>query len=243
MASIRAALKALHVERGVPHVVISSIPLSKALAEELATTQHPSNASSIPDRLDDDGAAGESLRGESLLCIASSSSTTTTSSPSEVSMAVVPRIPGYYSGVGDLFSALVLAHFTPTAARLDSSIPSSVNGPTTRDHDATGTGCHAMTAAAAAGGGGEEVGAAEALRVAVRAALATTGALMAATDAHCRSLSEDECPATDEEKDGEDPERRVRRMRARELRIVQGLEVIRNAPAGVTVGQWEGFWG
>ena len=35
----------------------------------------------------------------------------------------------------------------------------------------------------------------------------------------------------------------MRRMRARELRIVQGLDVIRAPPAGNDVVRWAGFWG
>lgn len=83
----------------------------------------------------------------------------------------------------------------------------------------------------------------EALRSATRAALATTEAILAATDAYCATLPAGECPGTDDEADAVDPERRVRRMRARELRIVQGQDVIRAPPAGNDVVRWTGFWG
>lgn len=264
--SIRAALRVLHVERGVPHVVISSIPMNNRLAGELAQlpalTYQP-----IPGVIGGaDG--GESLLsvtgGEDLLCITSSATSSRGSSKeavSEVGLAVVPRIPGYFSGVGDLFSALVLAHFHPPAnsdAELLASnyASSSVgSGDSTYDDDSgeeaaaavgkdivdatTGTGRHATVPSVPP----TPPTSAEALRVAVRAALATTEALLEATNAHCKTLPEEECPATDDEKDGVDPERRVRRMRARELRIVQGLDVIRCPPDNVgLVTRWDGFW-
>jgi pyridoxine kinase len=43
-----------------------------------------------------------------------------------VHAAAVPQLAGYYSGVGDLFSAMVLAHFEPSSsADLPSSTPLS----------------------------------------------------------------------------------------------------------------------
>lgn len=254
--SIRAALRVLHVDRGVPHVVISSIPMNSRLAGELA--QLPTLAYHCVPGVSGGADGGESLQsvtgGEDLLCITSSATSSRGSKEavSEVGLAVVPRIPGYFSGVGDLFSALVLAHFHPPAnsdAELLASnyASSSVgSGDSTYDDDsgeeavgkdinATGTGRHATVP--------QPPTSAEALRVAVRAALATTEALLEATNAHCKALPEEECPATDDEKDGVDPERRVRRMRARELRIVQGLDVIRCPPDNVgIVTRWDGFW-
>lgn len=60
-----------------------------------------------------------------ILCISSTNdsiSRTSSTSLSTVHAQVVPLIPGYFSGVGDLFSALLLAHFHPSPS---SSSPSS----------------------------------------------------------------------------------------------------------------------
>ncbi|TFK39690.1 bud site selection protein 16 [Crucibulum laeve] len=107
LVSLQRALKILHEEYYVPNVVISSIPLKSWLLDSLPDAIKPSSDS------------------ENLLCI--SSSTTPISSPSSsISMTTplssststihaqcVPTLPGYFSGVGDLFSALILAHFLP----------------------------------------------------------------------------------------------------------------------------------
>ncbi|KAH9925910.1 Ribokinase-like protein [Epithele typhae] len=90
-ASLRRALRTLHDTYRVPNVVISSIPLAPWLRALLAAS------SSTPE--DDAG----------LACIASSA-------PSgSVHACAVPCLPGYFSGVGDLFSALVLAHYRPSS--------------------------------------------------------------------------------------------------------------------------------
>jgi pyridoxine kinase len=117
-----------------------------------------------------------------------------------VHAASVPLIPGYFSGVGDLFSALVLAHFAPRAG--------------------------APALAAAAG-----------------AALAKTHAVLARTHAYFQALPADERSETDEEADAADPARRVARMRARELRLIQSRDILGepDAGAGVMV-PWDDFW-
>ncbi|KAF9479560.1 bud site selection protein 16 [Pholiota conissans] len=104
MDSLHNALKILHIQYRVPHVVISSIPLKSWLAEALPSTIRPPKEPS-----------------DYLLCIASSfppkDSFTNGHSlhqpHSTIHAQCVPLIPGYFSGVGDLFSALLLAHFHP----------------------------------------------------------------------------------------------------------------------------------
>ena len=95
MASLHRALEILHKQYNVPHVVISSIPLESWLSSCLPPSVQPDS---------DD---------PHLLCITSSRPTPAASSNSIVHVQCVPLIPGYFSGVGDLFSALVLAHFHP----------------------------------------------------------------------------------------------------------------------------------
>ncbi|KAH7106143.1 Ribokinase-like protein [Auriculariales sp. MPI-PUGE-AT-0066] len=94
--SMRQAFNILHEEHGVPHVVVSSIPLTETLRAEVPF---------VADKF----AAHEDL----LLVVCSSRSAT--NSQSSVTAFVISRLAGYYSGTGDLFSALVLAHFDPDA--------------------------------------------------------------------------------------------------------------------------------
>lgn len=159
-----------------------------------------------------------------LLCVASSARASGVA-VSDVGVAVFPRIHGYFSGVGDLFSALVLAHFeAPVHPSPKFSSTSSSPSPLA---DSTAT---------------PVPSAAPALLGAVSAALATTQAILLATHEHS-ALQGTDCPPTDDELDEAEPDRRVRRMRARELRIVQGIDVIRAPPRGlVAVESWGAFW-
>ena len=88
----------LHETYSVPNVVISSIPVEEWLKDLIPPHIHSS--------------AGD----QSLLCLASArtanSGSTPSCSSSIVYAACVPLIPGYFSGVGDLFSALVLGHYS-----------------------------------------------------------------------------------------------------------------------------------
>jgi len=99
--SLHRALDILHRQYHVPHVVISSIPLNAWLLSGLPHSIRPDTDESH------------------LLCISSSIQVPTHPSRqsvtpiSTVHAQCVPLIPGYFSGVGDLFSALLLAHFHP----------------------------------------------------------------------------------------------------------------------------------
>lgn len=218
--TLRAALTILHTKYGVPYVVISSLPLHAQLESELyATGQLSESVFQKDDTV---------YTSDRLLCIASTScpSPDESRAVSEVGVAVFPRIKGRFSGVGDLFSALVLAHFTPHHNRLssgklegsDESVAADIQGAASRPAVSS-----------------------NALLTAVEVALATTQAILLST--HKYSASSGDCPTTDDEKDAAEPDRRVRRMRARELRIVQGMDVIQTPPRElVAVLPWKGFW-
>lgn len=190
--SLRSALKILHEEYQVPNVVVSSIPLKPWLLEALPQANRPP--------------AGEvDANTTYLLCIASSATDTTKGpQPSAVHTRFVTCIPGYFSGVGDLFSALVLAHFRA-------------------GHGGATSGSH--------------------LAHSVSQALAKTHAILKLTDEYAAALPEEDRLPTDEELDAKEPERKVRRMKGRELRLVQGQDIIRNsALADAKMNSWEGFW-
>ena len=185
-ASLRQAIRILHETYRVPHVVISSIPLKGWLKDFLPAPLRPPSDSSDTDYL---------------ACIASSRQGNT------VHIACFPCLPGYFSGVGDLFSALVLAHFDDTAAQ------ETAEGETP-------------------------------LSRAASLAVSKTHAILSLTHEAALALPEDERQATDEELDAREPMRKIRRMRGRELRLIQGQDIIRGTQSIDYRGlrPWERFW-
>lgn len=91
MEDLHSALDKLHAV--VPHIAVSSISLP--LPNDLVLPPPPASYTPV------------STTGM-LLCIASSRG-------SQRTIFGLPAIDGYFSGVGDLFSALVLAHFSGEA--------------------------------------------------------------------------------------------------------------------------------
>lgn len=194
-ASLHKALTILHETYSVPNVVISSIPVEQWLRD--LTPPHIRYPVSDHE--------------QSLLCLASvratddGGSSTPSHRPSTVYAACVPLISGYFSGVGDLFSALVLGHYD--ASSLPAPLPP--------------------------------------LPRAVSLALTKTHAILRLTEKYASSLPPDERTTTDDELDEKDPERRIRRMRGRELRLVQGREILSGEAMGEVrqLKKWTDFWG
>lgn len=193
-ASLRKALSILHLQYHVPNVVISSIPLKQWLVDALPPSIRPPH-------------------GDHLLCITSSvsgahhpSDSSSGAAPSLVHAQCVSTIPGYFSGVGDLFSALLLAHFHP----------------------------HTKPKAPSA----------TALSEAASQALAKTHTLLQVTHEQSMRLPAEERQPSDDELDGVDPLRRTRRMRGRELALIQGQNIIRGMELDNTLPlkQWDAFW-
>lgn len=204
--SLRKAIRALHHVHRVPNVVISSIPLKPWLMEAL-----PPHAR-IPSPEED----GDKTI-PYLLCISSSAEDEGKGdSPSAVHIECIPCIPGYFSGVGDLFSALVLAHFKPP-----------LQEPIDTKNTANGTVENALSSA-------------------VAHALIKTHAILHLTHTYALSLPESERQPTDDELDQKDQDRKVRRMKGRELRLVQGQDIIRGTVTvehtGKVMDPWLGFW-
>ncbi|TDL26651.1 Ribokinase-like protein [Rickenella mellea] len=220
MPSLRRALTILHEEHEVPHVVISSITLTPFLRAALPSSIRP------PEDADNE---------DYLLCISSSSSRGEEGSQSQMSVVhaqCMPFISGYYSGVGDLFSALVLAHFSPSPPSPSPHLPTTTNGvsaPTQNGVDSAAL-PHPYTSTP--------------LSRATSAALTTTHAILQDTATHAQTLPLDSRTSTDDELDNKEPARVVRRMRGRELRIVHGQDVIRQQRAVPrrTMELWVDFW-
>ena len=148
-----------------------------------------------------------------LLCLCSSTVNLKESAGiSTVHAQFVPLLPGYFSGVGDLFSALLLGHF-----ETKDLLPSSGDGPPQTP-----------------------------LSYASSMALTKTHAVLTFTYQSTLTLAEEDREPTDTEKDAAEPARRRRRMRGRELRLVQqeGQNIIRGIDS-VDVRQmdpWLDFW-
>ena len=206
--SLRKALTILHGTYSVPNVVISSIPVEPWLKD----LTPPHVRSPISDQ------------GQSLLCLASvraANAGHTTTRLSTVYAGCIPLISGYFSGVGDLFSALVLGHYhrppleNGKSASLSPSSPESLSSSLPP------------------------------LARAVSLALTKTHAILRLTEKHASSLPPDERTTTDDELDKKDPERRIRRMRGRELRLVQGRKILSGEAMGELrlLREWEDFWG
>lgn len=148
---------------------------------------------------------------EYILCVSSTRDSPTTST---IHALTVPRLKGYFSGVGDIFSALILAHFK---LALDSSSPSPLSAAASR-------------------------------------ALHTTHSILYRTHKHALAVASklSDSPSstpntyTDDELDAQEPLRRVKRMRMRELRIIQSRDDILAPAEGKypveEMRPWKGFW-
>lgn len=191
-ASLQTALTALHKTYSVPHVVISSIPLKPWLINIIPPDSRPST----PDQ-------------DFLLCITSSQNTSSDDVLSEIHICRIPLIPGYFSGVGDLFSALVLAHFKSRTTSTESTPESPL--------------AHATSLA-----------------------LTKTHAILQLTHEYASTLPPEDRTTTDEELDAKEPERKIRRMKGRELRLIQGQDILRGTPEAMgevrKMHAWDGFW-
>ncbi|KAF8705554.1 glycosyl hydrolase 30 family, partial [Rhizoctonia solani] len=218
--SIRSALRSLHFDHGVRNVVVTSVIVREGscLSDEVTAAGLRAGSSYSSDGLTD----SINLKDEYILCIASSAHDDPSIAPAVYALAV-PRIKGYFSGVGDLFSALVMAHFHQAQHSNTSSL--------------------SLTA-----------GSMSSLSSAASRALHTTHAVLRRTQQHALTLaaqsSDDPSSSnayTDDELDSKEPLRRVRRMRTRELRIIQSRDDILAFEAEngsvENMRAWEGFWG
>lgn len=206
LQSLRDALHKLHQDFNVQNIVISSIPLAQSRVAWLPKTLSQMIERTISRKyLYDD---------IPLLCLCSARVDKAIKTPI-IHTAVVPQLKGYYSGVGDLFSAMVLAHYRATTAPQEGS-------------DVT------------------------ALSNAASCALRITHGVLRRTALYASSLPDAELDNfTDDELDVLDTGRRARRCRARELRMVQSIDLILGRDGDgsdeanevdCTMREWKGFW-
>ncbi|GMK55229.1 hypothetical protein CspeluHIS016_0202850 [Cutaneotrichosporon spelunceum] len=110
ISTLYQALTALHTTYGVKHVALSSVSLPVSLVSSLRIPPPPSSYTRLlpeshPPWYDAVGVANDDE--EVLVCFSS----TYTNGELETYAFALPTIRGYFSGVGDLFSALVLGHY------------------------------------------------------------------------------------------------------------------------------------
>ncbi|KAF5362554.1 hypothetical protein D9756_002126 [Leucocoprinus leucothites] len=240
IASLQKALSILHKKYQVSNIVISSIPLRPWLLAALPSTISPPIS---------DGDSGY------LFCLASSTESasnftseshsngvdcqyidgingtpTTQRYPSTVHAACIPLIPGYFSGVGDLFSALVLAHFHPNPISRPASSSNELVTQRSQSPSPPTNLSRPLTP----------------LSYAASLAVIKTHAILVKTYEYASSLPPDEREPSDDELDSKNPMRRVKRMRGRELALIQGQDIIRGiglTPENVQwMDEWDAFW-
>jgi len=168
-------------------------------------------------------------QGQSLLCLASIRAANAGHNATRLSTVYagcIPLISGYFSGVGDLFSALVLGHYHPPPLGNGRSASPSPSPPPSPESLPSSSTLPPLTRA-------------------VSLALTKTHAILRLTEKHANSLPPDERTTTDDELDKKDPERLIRRMRGRELRLVQGRKILSGEAMGELrlLREWEDFWG
>ena len=242
LPSLHTALRILHEQYHVPNVVISSIPLKPWLL------------AALPEHIKPDANSLDST--EYLLCISSSSSHSSKDRlrPSIVHAQCVPLIPGYFSGVGDLFSALLLAHFHPSTSSkpgIDgisnlNDFPDTIwaNTTTTDGIPTPLTTPSTPSLFPSSSSSSPSSLSTTPLSAAASLALHKTHSILLLTHSSAQSLPYEERQPTDDELDELEPLRRTRRMRGRELALVKGHGIIR----GDVKGQgrelvfWDGFW-
>jgi len=214
VATIRTALERLHTSYQIEGVVISSLPVTEELHAELPSSIQQSVL----------GPPHETFTKSTdyIICICSylpktHSQTGSKGYPSLHAMRV-EKVAGYYSGVGDLFSALVLGHYYENSKSSNLEMSN-----TTSD-------------------------AQNPLSQATIMALQKTYHVLLSTRSYVQSLplTETEPNETDEEKDAKDPKRVVTRMKDRELRLIQEQEFLRSKDVNKEYASymipWEGFW-
>ncbi|WVR06917.1 pyridoxal kinase [Kwoniella sp. DSM 27419] len=110
LPTLHSALHQLHTDNGLPNIAFSSIPLPISLVATLDLPSPPTSytrllPNPLPPWYDEVGVGAP--EDEVLVCFASS----WTGTHMDTWAFALPTIRGYFSGVGDLFSAMVLAHY------------------------------------------------------------------------------------------------------------------------------------
>ncbi|OCF32990.1 pyridoxal kinase [Kwoniella heveanensis CBS 569] len=221
LSSLRAALRHLHTTSNLPHIAFSSIPLPISLVASLDLPPPPESylrllPNPTPPWYDAVG-IGEP-EDEVLVCFASTWKTN--GDDMDTWAFALPTIRGYFSGVGDLFSAMVLAHFdNPDSRSQLPSLPHAVSKALlTVQQILLKTHIHSLIKSGSSGA-------------------ATPRPLHHSTNEQSHPQHQSVIPS-DAELDAakpinpRDPRRKAKRMRLRELRVVPERALIANGGEG-----------
>ena len=113
LPTLHSSLHQLHTIHHVTHVAFSSIPLPASLVKSLKIPSPPQSYTCLLPETSPpwyDAAGSGTEEDDVLVCFAS----TWVNKRMETWGFSLPTVRGYFSGVGDLFSAMVLAHFDET---------------------------------------------------------------------------------------------------------------------------------
>ncbi|WVQ99554.1 pyridoxal kinase [Kwoniella sp. CBS 9459] len=222
LSTLHSALRHLHQTSNLPHIAFSSIPLPIALVTSLDLPSPPASylrllPNPIPPWYDAVG-VGES-EDETLVCFASTWNRE--KEDMDTWAFALPTIRGYFSGVGDLFSAMVLAHFdNPDSSSQLPPLPHAVSKALlTVQQILLKTHIHSLVNSGTSGA-------------------ATPRPLHHSTNEQQRHAQHQSVIPSDAELDAiepinpRDPKRKAKRMRLRELRIVQERALIANGGEG-----------
>ncbi len=235
LVALQSALRTLHSSPySVPHIAVSSIILPSHVVRKLQLPLAPTAYTSLLKGKDERDVILPTMEGnaddEVLVCFASSSVNPETDELETYAFAL-PTVQGYYSGVGDLFSALVLGYYKKVGGGL---IP---NGQT-----------HAVELPPFPRAVSMALLAVQ--QVLLQTHLSTTTGHLAALPAHHHAPQspEEDCLPTDEDLDalphgsGDrlEPTRLARRSRKRELRLIQERGLLVEVEARYSRG--EGGW-
>lgn len=207
-------MSSLHQSHSLQHIALSSIPLPVSLLVPLDLPAPPASytrllPNPLPPWYEAVGSPSSNTEEqEVLVCFASS---TSAEGELETYAFALPSVQGYFSGVGDLFSAMVLAHYDPhRSTQADGLSPLA----------------HAVSLALLTV---QQV----LLRTHIHSIEVSTASSIhgAATPRPTRKTYIDSLPS-DAELDAaepanpKDPKRKAKRMRLRELRVVQERALI-----------------
>jgi pyridoxine kinase len=196
----------LHNTHGLPHIAFSSIPLPKSIVLPLNLPSPPDRYTALLPRplpLWYEALGTGDPEDDILVCFASSMVNSTL----QTWAYALPTVQGYFSGVGDLFSAMVLAHFEPQAPRsLGTAVSKAlliVQQILLKTH------LHSLSQAGTSG--------------------SATPRPLHSTQPALHSVI-----PSDSELDSHpsDPKRKAKRMRLRELRVVQERDILRELVDG-----------
>lgn len=214
MQTLRQALRKLHDDYDIPHIVLSSIALPQGIAAQLhAPTPPDAYTDLLPRPLPPlyEAARSSGVNDDTLFCFASTRNATEI----DTWAYALPTIRGYFAGVGDLFSSLVLAHYRP------------------QDESPEGASLFANAVSKALLGVQQILLRTHlySLSRSVEAPAGSIGSITPASPDGSDIPTDDELDSKPSSQHGE-PNRKIRRMRLRELRIIEERGLLDSAGPG-----------